>query len=104
MFLGSFFRIVGFTVNAGLVFLLSPQEPPLPWHDREPVSVWHQTRSTIFKGLRKVKMDLDRSRGEQITRKGERAPSVEMVRALLATGYARLSSDRKTKSSLLSEP
>src|SRR5438093_666395 len=95
MFFGSFFRIGGFALNAGLVFLLSPQEPELPLHDREPVSVWQQTRGTVLRGLRKVKMDLDTSRGEQITEKRESVASTEPLRTFLATVYAHLSSDRK---------
>lgn len=71
MLFGLFFRTCGFALNAGLVFLLSPQEPELPSLERKPASVWHETRSTIFRGLHKVRIDLDSSRGGQITGKRE---------------------------------
>lgn len=62
MLIGSVFRICAFALNAGLVFLLIPEEPQLPWHDREPTSVWSEARSKIIRGLRQVEMDLERAR------------------------------------------
>lgn len=62
MLFGSFFRIGGFALNAGLVFLLSPDEPKLPWHGSAPASAWAETRGHIWEGLRRVEKDLEKSR------------------------------------------
>ena len=62
MFFGSLLRLCSFAVSAGLVFLLSPQEPALNWPHREQLSIWKEARATVFQGLRRVKADLDSSR------------------------------------------
>ena len=62
MFFGSLLRLCGFAMGAGLAFLLSPQEPVLNWPHREQLSIWHEARATVFKGLRRVKADLDSAR------------------------------------------
>jgi len=51
-------------MSAGLVFLLSPQEPAMNWPHREQLSIWREARATVFQGLRRVKADLDSSRKE----------------------------------------
>ena len=62
MFFGSLLRLCGFAIGAGLAFLLSPQEPALNWPHRDQLSIWQDARATVFKGLRRVKADLDSSR------------------------------------------
>jgi hypothetical protein len=64
MFFGSLFRLCRFAISAGLAFLLSPQEPGLNWPHREQLSIWEEARARVFKGLRRVKADLERSRKE----------------------------------------
>ena len=64
MFFGSLLRLCSFAMSAGLVFLLSPQEPAMNWPHREQLSIWKEARATVFQGLRRVKADLDSSRKE----------------------------------------
>lgn len=62
MFFGSLLRLCRFAISAGLAFLLSPHEPGLNWPHREQLSVWEEARARVFRGLRRVKADLESSR------------------------------------------
>ena len=73
MFFGSLLRLCGFAIGAGLAFLLSPQEPALSWPHREQLSIWQDARATVFKGLRRVKADLESARKDDRDRLSEAA-------------------------------
>ena len=73
MFFGSLLRLCGFAIGAGLAFLLSPQEPALNWPHRDQLSIWQDARATVFKGLRRVKADLESARKDDRDRLSEAA-------------------------------
>lgn len=69
MLFGSFLKIASFTLNAGLVFLLMPQEPRLGL-DHNQLSIWRRLRSSVFEDLHKVKTDLECSRSPPFRKEG----------------------------------
>ncbi|HVV74271.1 MAG TPA: hypothetical protein VHI52_22745 [Verrucomicrobiae bacterium] len=95
MLLGLIARAGTFTINVGLVFVLSQQIPQLDWWDTVPKSaLLEDTRNTVLAGLKRVRADLETNgkllfpaeqtmnpvvHGHQVLDLDQRAPRIKLV-------------------------